>query len=124
MTLTVPVVPEVALTRFMTAVKDNDLAAMSRLWGTSSGPAAEEMDLAELEMRLTVMQAYLTHEEYEIEPAVALVRLDDNVRAFLVRVTRAGCVLQVPFQLVSAGEGWLVSSVDLTQAGNPSRTCN
>jgi hypothetical protein len=119
----IPMDPELTVTRFMTAVKANDLVAMSQLWGTSSGPAADDMDSAELEMRLTVMQLYLTHDEYQIEPAVALVGLDDRTRAYVVRVTRAGCVLPVPFELVSVGGGWLVSSVDLTQAGNPSRSC-
>ena len=78
--LTIPVVPEVTLTRFMAAVEANDLVAMSQLWGTSSGPAADDMDLAELEMRLTVMQRYLTHDEYQIEPRVTLGRLDDRTR--------------------------------------------
>jgi hypothetical protein len=107
----------------MTAVQANDLVGMSQLWGTSDGPAADHMDRAELEMRLTVMQRYLTHDEYQIEPSVALARSDDRTRPYVVRVTRAGCVLPVPFELVSVDGGWLVSNVDLTQAGNPSRSC-
>jgi hypothetical protein len=119
----IPVDPEVAVTRFMSAVQANDLVTMGQLWGTPDGPAIDHMDRAELEKRLTVMQAFLTNDEYQIEPSVSLVRLDDRTRAYQVRLTRSGCVHSVPFELVSVGGGWLVSNVDVTQAGNPARRC-
>jgi hypothetical protein len=119
----IPVDPEVTVTRFMSAVQANDVVTMGQLWGTSDGPAIGRMDRTELEMRLTVMQRYLRHDEYEILPGLATVRLDDRERAFRVQLTRAGCVHAVPFELVQVGGGWLVSNIDVTQAGNPSRRC-
>jgi hypothetical protein len=118
-----PVDPEVTLSRFMTAVQANDLVSMSQLWGTKDGPAARRMDRAELNQRLTVMQIMLKHEQYEIAADASMAGLDDRTRAYRLRLMRMGCQVDVPFQLVRVGDGWLVSVIDLTQAGNPARTC-
>ena len=118
-----PLDPEVTLSRFMSAVQANDLASMSRLWGTEDGPAAGKMERAELNQRLTVMQIMLRHERYEITADVLTAGLDDKTRAYHIRLMRLGCQVDVPFELVRVGEGWLVSVIDLTQAGNPVRTC-
>ncbi len=121
--LMIPVDPEVTVSRFMSAVEANNLIAMAGLWGTRDGPSVEEMDLAELEMRLTVMQSYLSNDGYEVLAGSEFTRLDDRTRAYQIRLTRAGCVHDVPFELVRVGGGWLVSAIDLTRAGNPARRC-
>ena len=118
-----PLDPEVTLSRFMSAVQANDLASMSQLWGTKDGPAARKMERAELNQRLTVMQIMLKHERYEITADVLTAGLDDKTRAYHLRLVRLGCQVDVPFELVRVGEGWLVSVIDLTQAGNPARVC-
>ena len=120
---TIPIDPEVTVSRFMSAVEANNLVAMGQLWGTKKGPSVEEMDHTELEMRLTVMQSYLSHDEYEVLEGLASLRVDEGTRAYQIRLTRAGCVHNVPFELVRVGGEWLVSSVDLAQAGNPARAC-
>ncbi len=121
--MVLPVDPEVTLSRFMTAVQANDLVSMSQLWGTKDGPAARRMERAELNQRLTVMQIMLKHEQYEIMADESEAGLDGEIRAYHLRLTRLGCQVDVPFQLVRVGEGWLVSVIDLTQAGNPARAC-
>ena len=118
-----PVDPRLTVTQFLSAVEASDLATMAQLWGTSSGPALDQMDRGELDMRLTVMQRYLSHESYEITPVEATALSDVRTRLYQVRLTRRGCVVNVPFQVTRTGEGWLVSNVDLTQAGNPARSC-
>ncbi len=118
-----PVDPEVTLRRFMTAVQANDLVSMSQLWGTKNGPAARRMERAELNQRLTVMRIMLKHERYEITTDVTVAGLDDRTRAYQLRLMRMGCEIDVPFQLLRVGAGWLVSVIDLTQAGNPARAC-
>ena len=118
-----PLDPEVTLSRFMSAVQANDLVSMSQLWGTKDGPAARKMERAELNQRLTVMQIMLKHERYEITADVLTAGLDDKTRAYHLRLIRLGCQVDVPFELVRVGEGGLVSVIDLTQAGNPARTC-
>ena len=107
----------------MSAVQANDLASMSQLWGTKDGLAAWKMERAELNQRLTVMQIMLKHERYEITADVLTAGLDDETRAYHLRLMRLGCQVDVPFELVRVGEGWLVSVIDLTQAGNPARAC-
>ena len=70
----IPVDPQVTVTRFMSAVEANNLVAMADLWGTKDGPSIEEMDRTELEMRLTVMRSYLTHDGYEVLAGSAFAR--------------------------------------------------
>ncbi len=121
--LMLPLDPEVTLSRFMSAVQANDLVSMSQLWGTKDGLAARKMERAELNQRLTVMQIMLQHERYEITADVLTDGLVDKTRAYHLRLMRRGCQVDVPFLLVRVGEGWLVSVIDLTQAGNPARAC-
>lgn len=107
----------------MNAVRVNNLQAMGELWGTESGPMVGRMDADQLDMRLTVMQRYLAHEKYQIVPAMATATVREGRRMYRVELTRFGCVIQVPIELVWVNSGWLVNNVDLTQAGNPGRPC-
>lgn len=118
-----PLDPEVTLSRFMSAVQAKDLVSMSQLWGTKDGLAARKMERRELNQRLRVMQIMLKHDRYEITADVSVAGLDDKTRAYHLRLMRLGCQVDVPFELVRVGEGWLVSVIDLTQAGNPARAC-
>lgn len=118
-----PVDPDVTVSSFMNAVRTNDLWAMGQLWGTESGPMAGRMDADELDMRLTVMQRYLAHEKYQIVPAPSTATERKGRRRYQVELTRFGCVIQVPIELVQVKSGWLVNNVDLTRAGNPGRPC-
>ena len=109
----------------MHAVSANSIAGMGQLWGTADGPAAGSMDQSVLEQRLTVIRIYLEHEEFTIVPGdpVAGVNVEAGERAVFVRLTRRGCTPTVPFTLVPHGGGWLIRSIDLASAGNPSRRC-
>ena len=117
--------PEAAVRAFLHAVDANSIAGMGQLWGTSEGPAAGRMDQATLEQRLTVIRIYLEHEEFAIVPGdpVAGVNLEAGERAVFARITRKGCHPTVPFTLVPYRGGWLIRSIDLAAAGNPSRRC-
>ena len=53
-----------AVEGFMTAVKSQDLQAMSMIWGTENGLAREQMPRDELEKRLVVMQCNLNHDSW------------------------------------------------------------
>ena len=109
----------------MRAVGANSLAAMGQLFGTSDGPAAGYMDQTELEQRLTVIRIYLEHEEFHFVPGdpVEGVNAEAGERALFVQLTRRGCTPTVPFTLVPYRGGWLIRSIDLARAGNPSRRC-
>ncbi len=120
-----PLNPEVTISEFMAAVSENNLVTMGQLWGTKDGPAGERMDRVQLEQRLTIMRSYLMHERYEVQvvPPGRMLPTSDRERAYEVRLFRNGCTPVVPFTLVQLDGGWLVRSVDLTQAGNPARNC-
>ena len=106
----------------MNAVRASDVEAMAQLWGTREGPAADHMDSEQLDMRLAVMIRFLAHERYQVaERRTAVPR--EGYRSYQVELTRQGCLLLVPFETVLTGRGWLVSNVDLEQAGTPGRPC-
>lgn len=108
----------------MDAVKANDLRNMAELWGSARGPASGYMDDDELTQRLTILQRYLIHDRYEIlVPQTAPLSAGQRTRVYQVRITRRGCTPVIPFTLVQSGQGWLVQSVDLSQAGSPTRRC-
>jgi hypothetical protein len=45
-------------------VKAQDLQTMSAVWGTSRGPAREQIAREELEKRLIIIQCKLDHEQW------------------------------------------------------------
>jgi hypothetical protein len=108
----------------MTAVRDSNLPVMARLWGGSRGPAAEYMAREELRKRLTVIQVYLQHDAYEIQPSGGLSLTGGGGRqGVTVRLLRSGCVATVPFTLIPWSDTWLVNDIDISAIGNPVRTC-
>ena len=98
---------------------------MGQLWGTSSGRASAKLDRETLEQRLTVIRIYLEHDEFTIVygDLVAGADAEDGERTVLVQLSRRGCTPTVPFTLVQHAGGWLVRTIDLAAAGNPSRRC-
>ncbi len=117
--------PQSTIDLFMSAVKSDDLAVMSRLWGTKDGPVALNMDPVVAQQRLRLMQIYLRHDTYVVQAAdgAFLFRDTDGAR-FQVRITRRNCNPVVPFALVQFRGAWLIENVDLAHAGNPARACS
>ena len=100
------------------------METLSQMWGTSSGPAVDNMDEDELMKRLAIIMIYLQHERYEIIPGTdALLRGTGNERRIRAQLFRAGCTPVVPFKLTRWRDRWLVSSIDLSVIGNPARSC-
>lgn len=112
------------VTRFLSAVKSNDLSRMGQLWGTEKGPAAGSMDPTELSQRLTVIQRYLTHSGFRIIQGPLAVPGNDRMRTFRVELQRATCARVLPIDVVQTrGGGWVVYDVHLEAAGNPAMAC-
>ena len=118
-----PSSPEAAVRGFLDAISANSLTRMGELWGSSRGPARGYMKRAELEERLTIIRTYLQHDKYEILASQGLPPAVAGERTVRVRLERKGCTPVVPFTLVPYAGGWLVSNIDLAQAGNPARRC-
>ena len=55
-----------AVTEFLTAVNAQDIQAMSAIFGTSHGPSRDNMDRAELEKRLIILQCYFSSDKFRI----------------------------------------------------------
>ncbi len=118
-----PVSPEAAVRGFLDAVHANSLSTMAELWGSSRGPARGYMKRDELEQRLTIIRTYLRHDKFTILESQGVASKVGNERTVRVRLERNGCVPVVPFTVAPYQGGWLVSNIDLAQAGNPARRC-
>lgn len=58
--------PRMAVEQFLTAVNAQDLQAMSVVFGTSHGPARDNMERTELDKRLIILQCYFYHDKSRI----------------------------------------------------------
>ncbi|HSE51764.1 MAG TPA: hypothetical protein VLB00_06225 [Gemmatimonadales bacterium] len=112
-----------AMTTFMRAAADSNLARMAELWGSADGPAARTGQPPEWEKRVIIMQAYLRGDSSRVVTDVP-VSGSDSQRRVIVALYRAGCVKQIPAVVTRAKSGgWLVENVDISAAGNPARPC-
>jgi hypothetical protein len=97
-----PAEPQAAVRSFMNAVKANSVTAMGELWGTARGPAIANMKREEMEQRLTVIRAYLSHDRFEFVERNAPDPAGGQQRTLDVRIFRGNCQPVVPFTVV----GW------------------
>lgn len=119
--------PDAAVKNFLQAVADSNMTRMGRFWGTGKGPAGIVKQPADYERRLLVTQAYLRGSPYRV---VGMDRVSDDRMTVTVDLDRRdsdgkSCVRKVPVGVVRTGKyGWVVTSIDLNQAGPPSRPCS
>ena len=105
----------------MKAVADSNLAKMATFWGTASGPASKTHQPADWQRRIAVMQAYLQNDSFRVTADVP--GSDLNHRDLQVEIKRQTCTWSVPVVAVKSGEGWVVTQIDISAAGNPARGC-
>jgi len=130
-----PQTPNDALSKFMDAVKANDLTRMGNLWGSDRGPASSYMDKEHLKRQLSTIQIYWSHTGYRIiegplaaqplNPTFKNVPSADRLRDFKIELQRqGGCSQAAPITVVRTNSGgWLVYDVHLEAVGNPSARC-
>lgn len=112
-----------AVRLFMQAAADSNLARMAELWGSDAGPAAETGTPADYQKRLFIMQAYLRGDSIQVISDMSIPG-DDRHRTVTIALFRQSCPKQIPMTMVRIrAAGWIVNSVDLNAAGNPSRPC-
>ena len=58
--------PRMAVEQFLTAVRAQDIQAMSVVFGTTRGPSRDNMEREQLEKRLIILQCYFMHDKYRI----------------------------------------------------------
>lgn len=110
-----------AVTGFMKAVADSNLAKMATFWGTANGPASKTRQPPDWQRRIAIMQAYLQNDSFRLTADVP--GSDQDHRELQVEIKRQTCAWSIPFVAVKSGQGWVVTQVDISAAGNPARGC-
>ena len=119
----VPATMNDALSQFLDAAQAKDIPRMGRLWGLAHGPAVEWMSDSTLQMRMAVVQRYLSANGFRIVEGPLPVPGHADRRLFHVELQRAQCVHVQPIELIQARRGgWLVYDVHLESA-NETGTC-
>ncbi len=103
---------------FMRAVKAQDLQTMSAVWGTSRGPAREQMAREELEKRLIIIQCKLDHLSWsfaEDRPRL----LGGGKQDFQVQLRDKQAQATTTFTTILGPSGrWFVEIVDMAPLGD------
>jgi hypothetical protein len=119
----VPATMNEALSQFLDAAQARDIPRMGRLWGTGRGPAVEWMSDSTLQMRMAVVQRYMSANGYRIVEGPLPVPGHTDRRLFRVELQRSQCLHVQPIELIQARRGgWLVYDVHLENA-NEAGTC-
>ena len=100
-----------AVERFFAAVRAQDLQAMGQVWGTSRGPARDNMPRAELEKREVILQCYFNYDSFRVRGESPISEIRHAVRVELVR---GGLVREPTIYTVQASDGrWFVENLDM-----------
>jgi hypothetical protein len=103
--------PRLAVEQFLTAVRAQDIQAMSVVFGTSRGPSRDNMDRSELEKRLIILQCYFNHDQYRIlneNPG------ENDHRVFTVELTRNRLTRTPHFYTIRGPGGrWFVDNMEI-----------
>jgi hypothetical protein len=93
--------PRAAVEKFLNGVKAQDIQAMAVIFGTSRGPARDNMNREELEKRLIILQCYFNHDKFRI---VDEMLGEGGHRVVSVELTR-GSVTRTPKFYTITGPG-------------------
>lgn len=106
--------PALAVERFLQAANRQDLATMSRLFGTVDGPIIDRDPREEVEKRMFAIAAILRHEDFRIE-GEQIVPGRPEATQLIVRMTvDRGRQVPVAYTLVRSKKGaWLIEVIDL-----------
>ena len=103
--------PRGAVTNFLSAVRAQDLQAMSIAWGTDKGAARDVVDPKQIEKRELVMVCYLGHDHYDIQSEAPA---ENGQRVFHVALTKGQITRSTNFFVVKGpSDRWYVESVDI-----------
>ena len=100
-----------AVDQFLAAVRATDLQAMSVVFGTSSGPARDNMEREQLDKRLIILQCYFNHDKSRMLGETAGV---GGHRVFTVELTRGRFVKSPRFYAIKGpNERWFVDNMEI-----------
>jgi hypothetical protein len=99
-----------ALDQFLDGVKSQDIQAMSQVWGTSKGPAREQIPRQELEKRILVMQCYFSHDNYRVTSDSRT----EKGHIFRVALTKGSVTRETSFYTVRGPSNrWFVENAEM-----------
>lgn len=107
-----PTGPRPALDAFLSAVRTQDLQAMSGAWGDKDGAIRDSKRLGrdEVEHRELIMMCYFKHDRYRVlseQPGTG------GERVMQVELTRGTLSRTTNFFLANAGDRWYVRTADM-----------
>lgn len=107
-----------AVESFLTAVKNQDLQAMSMIWGNEKGLARDQFSREELEKRLVIMQCSLNHDTWSYASGLDGTT-HPNEQDLRIELKLKDLKAQT---MVTAVRGpsarWYVKNIDLTKLGD------
>lgn len=110
-TMTGAPTPSAAVEGFLAAARAQDLDAMSTVWGTTKGPARDQMGRVELEKRELVLMCFFDHERFRVLGESAW---QQGGRQFRVELTKGPHVRVTNFYTVQGpSERWYVENADI-----------
>ncbi len=108
--LTGSAAPRLAIEQFLNAVKAQDIQAMSSIFGTRSGPARDNIERAELEKRMLIMQCFFNHDKFRITSD----GLQGGKRVFQIELTRGTRTRETSAQVVEGpSQRWYIETLDI-----------
>lgn len=103
--------PSTAVEQFLTAVRAQDLQAMSVVFGTSNGPARDIMEREQLDKRLIILQCYFNHDKSRM---LGETPGEGGRRIFTVELTRGRLVRAPRFYAIKGpGDRWFVDNMEI-----------
>ena len=100
-----------AVNRFFAAVHAQDLQAMSQVWGTSKGPARDNMDRNELDKREVILQCYFNYDTFRVTGESPTSETRRMVRVELQRDGKTRT--PVVYTVMGPGGRWYVENLDI-----------
>lgn len=102
--------PRQAVDAFLGGVKAQNIQAMSQVWGTTKGPAREQIPREELEKRILVMQCYFSHDSYR----VVRDQRTERGHTFQIALTKGTVTRETAFYTVRGPSNrWFVENADM-----------
>jgi hypothetical protein len=118
--------PALAVERFLTAARAQDLQGLAMAWGTEKGPARDVVDRKQIERRELIMICYLNHDTYRVKSEAPA---PEGRRAFTVELKRGPVNRTSTFTTVKGpAERFYVEQValaplaDLCASGGPAQS--
>jgi hypothetical protein len=103
--------PRLAVEQFLTAVRAQDLQAMSVVFGTSNGPARDNMEREQLDKRLIILQCYFNHDKSRM---LGETPGEGGHRIFTVELTRGRLVKAPRFYTIRGPDDrWFVDNMEI-----------